>query len=88
MPIRTNYIIEMPTKSLKPKRIGQLRCKRPTIAIENLIQSPLRRGGIEREMEKRVRQRWSREEKRERERRDIEEVEERRGARERERQIK
>ena len=40
--MRTNYIIEMPTKSLKPKRIGQLRCKKPTIAIENLIQSPLR----------------------------------------------
>ena len=40
--MRTNYIKEMPTKSLKPKRIGQLRCKKPTIAIENLIQSPLR----------------------------------------------
>lgn len=39
--MRTNYIIEMTTKSLKPKRIAQLRCKRPTIAIENLIQSSL-----------------------------------------------
>ena len=39
--MRTNYIIEMPTKSLKPKTIGQLRCERPTIAIENLIESPL-----------------------------------------------
>lgn len=39
--MRTNYIIEMTTKSLIPKRIAQLRCKRPTIAIENLIQSSL-----------------------------------------------